>query len=1215
MKYPSATKYFKKLHKVVDDKTTITSGNTQRAVNSSSAGVYSPSGVDSINDDKTNVDDWHLNKISKDKFFRIWELDVSKNNKDLVQLFNYYEKTIIEKLESEQKDLNSYKFSLVVKIRLSFKQVEKEDLADYFFCRSVKKVVLYEKKISSLLSEAKEEIKEKLENFVKHKSGGVVEKIEKVYLNIAKYSTFKGSSYIDLPPYYKNKKAMINVKNNDNQCFKWAILSALLHDKINTNHEKTSSYKKYENNLDFSGISFPTPISEISKFEKRYEIAINVYGNNEDNNSIIVHRISRESKNIKRIHLFLLKNPDGNSHYMWIKNFGRLLHDQTKHDGKKYPCERCLRICSSQRVLDEHLEDCEGIEGKPKDQMPTEDNKFISFKNIQNQIKSPYVIYADFESINKPVDTVINNPEKSSTTITQIQEACSFGYIVVRCDGKTKYPRIYRGEHSVEWFLALLQEEVAEIKEELKKPIPIDMTDEELDEYEKATKCWICEESFKNYRKKVRDHCHITGKFRGAAHSNCNLQLRIDPEKIKIPVFFHNLKGYDSHLIMQAISKFKGDLKCIPNNMEKYISFSLDNLVFKDSQQFLLFSLDSLVKTMKKEDLKISKKYTPEEHQDLLFQKGIYPYNHIKSWESFEETELPSKECFYNDLDESHISDKDYEHAKNVWEKLDCKTLGDYHDIYLETDVILLADVFEKFRDTFLNTYGLDPAHYYTTPGYSWDALFKTSKEKVELFTDNDMYKFIEKGMRGGISMVSKRHCKVNHKYLSDFNPEKESNYILYLDANNLYGTAMSEYLPIGDFKWFNCEEKSVSEIENIILNIPDNNEKGYFLEVDLEYPKELHDLHNDYPLAPESLCVEKEWLSSYQQELLENDSKDGSAKNFISVPKLVPNLGDKKKYVLHHKILQLYLQLGLKLTKVHRMIEFTQKPWMKSYIEMNTELRKKGTSDFEKNLYKLMNNAVYGKTMENVRKRVDIRLVKGDEENRSRKLIASPMFKDFRIFDHNLTAVHMIREKLVLNKPIYVGMTVLDLSKHIMYDFYYNKVKKKYSNDCCELLYTDTDSLLLNIKTEDVYKDMSENIDWYDTSEFSKDHELHSLKNKKVLGKMKSETAEKPIVEYAGIRPKMYCINVANEYEIKKAKGIKKYIVKKDLNIEKYNECLFKKKTFKHQMNTLRSEGHNIYAQKINKTSLNPLDTKRYILEDGITTLAFGNYKIVNNI
>ena len=206
----------------------------------------------------------------------------------------------------------------------------------------------------------------------------------------------------------------------------------------------------------------------------------------------------------------------------------------------------------------------------------------------------------------------------------------------------------------------------------------------------------------------------------------------------------------------------------------------------------------------------------------------------------------------------------------------------------------------------------------------------------------------------------------------------------------------------------------------------------GYILEMDLEYPAELHDAHNAYPLAPERMAIPKEWMSEYQHNLLG-----------AGVEKLVPNLRDKERYVVHYRNLQLYLSLGMRLKRVRRALRFEQSPWMKPYIRMNTELRKKATNDFEKDLYKLMNNSVFGKMMENLRKRVDdVKLVRGDEEDKLRRLIASPAFARVNIFDDNLATIQVHKSRLTLNQPVYVGMSILDLSKHLMYDFYYNQIK-----------------------------------------------------------------------------------------------------------------------------------------------------------------------------
>ena len=569
----------------------------------------------------------------------------------------------------------------------------------------------------------------------------------------------------------------------------------------------------------------------------------------------------------------------------------------------------------------------------------------------------------------------------------------------------------------------------------------------------------------------------------------------------------------------------------------------------------------------------------------------------MDSSERFEETQLPPKEDFYSKLTGASIFDSDYTHAQRVWETFGCQTLGNYTDLYCRTDVVLLADVFENFRKTSQKQYGLDPANYYTSPGLSWDALLKKTGVELELLTDYDQHLFIEKGMRGGISMVSKRHARANNPAVEGYDPEKPNSHILYLDANNLYGWAMSQPLPTGGFRWVEDCDGLVGTIQDQ----PADGPEGFILEVDLEYPQELHDEHNAYPLAPERMVVQKKWMSGYQHGLL------GAGVVSAEVEKLVPNLRDKNHYVLNYRNLQLYLGLGMKLKKIHRALRFEQSPWMEPYIRMNTELRKQATSAFEKDLYKLANNSVFGKTMENLRKRVDVKLVRAHEEDKLRRLLASPSFARANIFDDDLAAIEVHKSRLVLNRPVYVGMSILDLSKTLMYDFYYGQLKNQYG-DWCQLLYTDTDSLLLEIRTKDVYRDMGKHAELYDTSDYPREHPLHSVENKKVLGKMTDECAGRPIAEYIGLRPKMYSILEANGDNTKKAKGVKKYVVKKHIRHKQYREALFEKTTFHHSMNVLRSERHHIYGQRLHKVSLSPFDSKRWIAENGVETLAYGH-------
>ena len=390
---------------------------------------------------------------------------------------------------------------------------------------------------------------------------------------------------------------------------------------------------------------------------------------------------------------------------------------------------------------------------------------------------------------------------------------------------------------------------------------------------------------------------------------------------------------------------------------------------------------------------------------------------------------------------------------------------------------------------------------------------------------------------------------------------------------------------------------------EEQIMKMKWNSKKGWILEVDLEYPAHLHDAHNDYPLAPEKKAIRQEQLSEYQQLLMvEHDLAPPNTE------KLLLTLEDKEKYVVHYSNLQFYLRQGMRLKKVHRVIEFDQEPWMEPYIRMNTEFRKQVKSDFETDFYKLMNNSVFGKTMENLRNRVDVKIVRLWETDKIRKLTSSPSYAKYTIFGNDMAGIHMHKTKLVLNKPVYTGMTILENREILMYDFFYNHLKAKYGENC-ELVYTDTDSLILDIQTEDVYKDMQEDSWRYDTSNYHKDHPLYNDRNKKSLGKMKDECAGDVIEEVVAVRSKMYSVKVGKK-NIRKAKGVKKNVIEKEITHEHYKEALFERKQFMHKMKILRSEGHEMYGMCMNKISISPFDTKRWISDDGIQTQAYGHFR-----
>ena len=521
----------------------------------------------------------------------------------------------------------------------------------------------------------------------------------------------------------------------------------------------------------------------------------------------------------------------------------------------------------------------------------------------------------------------------------------------------------------------------------------------------------------------------------------------------------------------------------------------------------------------------------------------------------------------------------------------------------MKTDVLLLADVFEKFRATCLNHYQLDPAHFYTAPGLAWQAALKITKVKLTLLQDIDQHIFVTNGIRGGISMISNRYAKANNIYTPDYDPAKPSTYLMYYDANNLYGWSMSQYLPTGGFRWL-----TETEIEHLdIMSISETNDFGYILEVDLDYPNELHDDHNDYPLAPENLTITPEMYSPLQLEKFPMEKQK----------KLTPNLYNKSNYVIHYRNLQQCINLKMQLKKVHRVLEFEQSPWLKDYIDLNTQQRKLATNDFAKDFFKLMNNAVFGKTMENMSKRVNVDLVAS--EKKLKQLFALPSFKHLRRFNENLVGVRRRVVKLKLSSPIYVGFAILDLSKILMYNFHYNHMKKVYPGNQLKFLFTDTDSLAYEIKTNDVYSDMLEHSEKFDCSGYLDDHKCYSSLNKKVLGKMKDEVNGNVLHEFVGLRPKLYSFNpsfvdVDGKEKVKRvAKGVSHHITEQHLKHEHYRDSLFELSRYRADMNIFKSEGHVIHSVNIKKVALSAFDTKRWLCDDAVSTLAHGHYKTLS--
>ena len=759
-------------------------------------------------------------------------------------------------------------------------------------------------------------------------SGWHFARITKLELRINHHSILsRALSYIELPKKYKYSKSIVNVQNFDNFCFKYCILSQF----IEKDKDLWMSYQNrpdLEAKYDWNCIDFPVALNDIQKFSKQNNISINVFGIEKSSKDYEIFPLSVCDKELDdHRDLLYVSDDNENKHYCCITNFNALISPQlTRHtyDNTFKVCKRCFTYFTgknSQLNLNNHKEICANFKAI-RCELPPESS--ISFQNHHHSKRVRFAIYADFECMLRPIDGCNGDPAASWTRAYQEHIPYSYSYFIKDSDNEYSHLRLYRGNHVGEHFMYSLVKDIQEIGKILYgsiKPM-LPMTDNEINEFNNATICHICKKgNFLDNNRKVKDHCDVTGKYRGAAHNKCNLMYR---DQMFVPVILHNMSSYDAHIIVKCLGYDENNIDVIAKSDEKYISFTKYvplvydekknkkklKIRFIDSLSFMNASLSKLAESLPEEKFCETKNYFGD-NLNLLCKKGIFPYDYVTNLKVLEDNELPPKSAFFNKLSNADILDEQYQHAKDVWQTFNITNLGEYSDIYLKTDVLLLTDVFENFREVCLHVYNLDALYYFTVPGLAYSAMLKYTGVELSLMKDIDMMMTIERGIRGGICQCVLRYAETN-----------DLNSIYYIDANNLYGWAMTQYLPYGDFRWL-----SDDEIANLdVLNIADEGENGYIVEVDLEYPVELHDEHGDLPFCSE------------------NVRPPGSKHT-----KLLTTLYDKTKYVMHYRNLKQVLHYGMKLKKIHKVIKFNQSNWLKKYIDLNTEKRKMASNEFDK--------------------------------------------------------------------------------------------------------------------------------------------------------------------------------------------------------------------------------------------------------------------------
>ncbi|XP_076300566.1 uncharacterized protein LOC143218885 [Lasioglossum baleicum] len=838
-----------------------------------------------------------------------------------------------------------------------------------------------------------------LVEFQERDSGWALSKILHLIVNFSKYQPLQAGCTTEtyLPRTIQLKRAVVDVNSKDEACFFWAVVVGLYPAK--TNPSRLSSYPHYKTVLQTEGFQSPMLFKDIRKFERKNDVSINVFE--------------------------------------WVR-------------------KKCVpAIFPTPERLNIHTIDCERMNDCALT-LPTSEDKWLHFKNFVNKEQAPFIIYADLECLLLTEEQ--EGEDRAARVQYQQHHAFSIGYYIhCRYDESLCEYQVYREKAGcAAWFANRLYELSQKLQPIFDKTVSMNpLTEAEKLNFRTATHCHLCEKTFEENDIRVRDHCHFTGAYRGPAHNGCNLSYQ---SLYVIPVVFHNLSGYDAHFIIKELANsFEGRIDVLPLTKEKYISLTKNVSIerqsgeerkyvkflkfrFIDSFKFLNSSLDKLSSYLDKNKLRIVRgEFTHLSNDDfnLLTRNGVFPYDYLASYDKLNDTCLPPREAFYNRLNGSEISDVDYIHANTVWSRFIIQTLGEYSDLYLKLDVLLLADVFENFRDDCLENYKLDPAHYYTLPGFAWDVMLKMTKIELELFTDVDMLLFVERGIRGGLSQCSHRYAHAN-----------------------------------------------------------------------------CHSIHAKFTMLTQIF-------------------------HFVQVTMQQPARVKEK---------------------------FQQSPWLHEYIDLNTKLRTNATNDFSKNLH-------------------------GVE-----RLIARPNFHSYTVFSKDFVAIQMKKLLVKFYKPIYVGMSILDISKFHLYTFHYEDMYPKFQQNC-KILYTDTDSLIYEITCDDAYETLQKrDIHRYDTSNYTENNVYGvPIANKKQLGLMKDENGGKIMTEFVGLRSKMYAIRVHDDCETKK--------------IRDYVECLNNHTEKSVSSNCIASVRHQVYSMSEIKLALSPYDDKRYICNNLINTLPWGHY------
>lgn len=1077
-----------------------------------------------------------------------------------------------------------------------------------------------------------------------------------------------GASYIDIKKILGNKKGIINIQNTDNYCFYYSIIAHFI--PAETNPSSVSSYKDYLHL--FTDLKTDLSKSDLAKFEEQYNIKVTIiclkknleellsrdcftYKNQKkiynkdlfclyyisefvigENRDTDLFRCYTEEKR----HVFLLRVVENdNVHIILIK-------DLFKFYQSRYPCTKCFSEFfpnNTGKKYKEHYYFC-----KTQTQLityPDEGKNIFEFKNFDKSNILPSVIFADFETY---VDDYVGENDMLKTKKVKKFIANSVGLVFVN-SMDIEY------DYFIEDGISLLDKFFKRIEQHATTAFDLIALDFNI---EKGTDCELqaCEFCFAEITKVY--------PLRNEYGSLQLCQTCYKKSNIKhylLPVAFHNLRGFDGHLLLEYVVK-NYEHNIIPESTEKYKSFEyqleintdseyvgLMTIRFIDTFQFINSSLDKFIDTNKsktsgektKQELKdtfritfnmLSRRYSDEQIY-MLLNKGIYPYEYVKNCSVFEEEELPPIEEFRSTLSSSKgkITEAQYEYAQKIWRVFKCKTFKDYHLLYLSTDILLLADCFMNYRRTVYKSSSIDCLQYFGIPGVAMDdLLFTKYKEEqkngitdnhVEIATNSKLFHFSVNAIRGGNCFASIRKHTANNEHCPNYDPTTRRSSIMYLDANSLYASSMVYNLPTNSFRFWSRDEINaigIDRINSFVLSLSDDAPMGYYFNISFFIPEHLHDYLSDLPPAPLKERPEKYVMSKYQMDR-KKKNKNGTYIN-STCDKVICSLAPKTQYSVHYILLKVYIKLGIFITDIHEILEFKQSKWCKTFIDKNIKLRKNAVSMIEDQDAKLKNNSGYGKITELDFKKLELSFVRNEEE--AQKAVKKSNYKNFIEISDDLYMIIFSKMAVTVKRPIIVGSSILDISKSIMYNFYYFELKSKFDKIETPLheqrirhAYMDTDSGFYIVYDVDVYKFMMDNSTLFDFSKYPDNHfifngldieKIQQIKdfNKSRLACFKDESPD-PVYNAIFVASKIYAYQTASGYIAQRCKGVVPKIP-----IGSYANVLEEDETIIITQTIIRSRKQQMTGEEVTKSAIKPYDDKRFQI-NAYESLPYGHVRI----